>query len=278
MDLSFRRPFNHSVNDFTNQRSNDFQLGMSKGLPCHVIAVDKDMVTVAFDTKNTVWTPPNMKMPQAFSAYGREPTRVGDKGTAVPSDYYLGGVTGLGGGTADYSPRGNLTALVFHPASNTGTESRDYDQLTMNGGKTGVRIQQGPPAQPSNAQTPAPTSVRRTLSPTSARVLRHAPRRLGRLMPTLTRAALMDANPQPAKQSFMQIDNQGVISHSSKSGDHVITVDENNKKLAAQVPADGQHFVYLGGSGKTPSLYAPVLCAGLVPSVNVMAKITQQDD
>lgn len=278
MDLSYRRPFHHSVNDFSSQRSNDFQLGMSKGIPCHVTAIDKDMVTVAFDTKNSVWTPPNMKMPQAFSTYGRDPTRVGDKGYAVPSDYQLGGNSGLGGGVADYSPRGNLTALVFHPMSNTGNESRDYDQLTHSGGKNGVMIRQGPPAQPSsnNGVTPASFS-RRRLSPTSAAVLRHSPGRLGRLMPALARAALADSNPQPADQSFIQIDKDGVISHSSKSKDHVITVDESNSRIAVQVPSQN-HIVYLGGSGKKQSLYAPVLCGGLVPSVNVWAKVVQEDD
>jgi hypothetical protein len=142
---------------------------MIKGIPCHVVKVDKDIVTVHFDIQNNVWSVPEMKMPVAFSDYVRDPTQVGDKGYASPADFYLGGNSGLGGGVADFSPRGNLTTLVFHPMSKTTNEPRDYDQLTLTGGPHGVKIiqkkqQQNTPLPPPRPRpdnpgsTPAPST------------------------------------------------------------------------------------------------------------------------
>ena len=53
----------------------------------------------------------------------------------MPSDVYLGGVSGLGGGTATFTPTGNLNALVFVPTSNSGW---------VDPGAPGQRVVQGP--------------------------------------------------------------------------------------------------------------------------------------
>jgi len=50
--------------------------------------------------------------------YIRLPIQVGDKGVTFPADARLGGISGLGGGTADLSVPANLSALVFMPVSN----------------------------------------------------------------------------------------------------------------------------------------------------------------
>lgn len=153
VDGSLTRPVNYNLSRHTNQKSNDFSLIDSKGIPCHVIAIDRDMVTVAFDTHNSVWTLPTMKMPVAMSGYARDATQVGDHGYAVKSNYYLGGNSGLGGGVADYGPRSNLTPLTFHPMSRTQNQTRDYNQYTVTGGTTGVKIWQGPvPSQQAQNQ------------------------------------------------------------------------------------------------------------------------------
>jgi hypothetical protein len=153
VDNSVNWPINYSIARHTNQKSNDFQQNMSKGIPCHITKIDKDMVTVAFDAQNGTWTVPTMKMPQAFGPNARDAPQVGDHGYASPSDYYLGGNSGLGGGTADFGPRGNLTALVFHPLSRTSNQQRDNNQYTVTGGKTGIKMWQGPaPSQQSQQQ------------------------------------------------------------------------------------------------------------------------------
>jgi hypothetical protein len=96
----------------------------------------------------------------------REPTQVGDKGIVHQADYYLGGISGIGGGNSDFSPRGNLTPLVFKPISQNVFEGRDYDQLTLYGGPHGVKIIQRPQPNsgmggsgtPPTTPTPTPTA------------------------------------------------------------------------------------------------------------------------
>ena len=88
-------------------------------LPCSVVAVNNGMVTVKFELTSPI-NFGTMQVPQAISRYARPPTQVGDKGFVVAADVYLGGVTGLGGGTATYGRvESNLTALVFVPVSTT---------------------------------------------------------------------------------------------------------------------------------------------------------------
>lgn len=52
--------------------------------------------------------------------YVRYPIVVGCKGVVFPADAYLGGVSGIGGGTADLALPANLSALVFFPVGNSG--------------------------------------------------------------------------------------------------------------------------------------------------------------
>lgn len=107
----------------------------SKTLPCTVVKVDKEFVTVKFEAQGN-YTLPQVTIPQYHSEWMRPPTQVGDKGRAVPADFYLGGMSGDAGGTADFRGRGNLTPLVYHPISqkpfahNTG---RDLNAAFING-------------------------------------------------------------------------------------------------------------------------------------------------
>ena len=91
---------------------------MGRALPCRVVSVSGSIVTVAFEVDSTPWTLPNITIPKAESQWIRTPTQVGDFGITVPSDVYLGGVSGLGGGVATMANPGNLSALVFVPIAN----------------------------------------------------------------------------------------------------------------------------------------------------------------
>lgn len=91
-----------------------------RALPCRVVAVDGEMVTVAFEVNAAPFTLPQITIPKAGSQWLRVPTQVGDLGMTMPADVYLGGVSGLGGGAATLVQRGNLTTLVFIPVTNTG--------------------------------------------------------------------------------------------------------------------------------------------------------------
>lgn len=104
-----------------------------RALPCHVVAVSGAIVTVAFDVSPSPWPLPQVKIPKAESPWIRMPTQVGDKGMTVSADAYLGGVSGLGGGTADVSQPGNFAALLFVPVSNAGSPPTDQNAAQVQG-------------------------------------------------------------------------------------------------------------------------------------------------
>lgn len=87
-------------------------------LPCQVTAVRGSIVTVAFQVTSP-WALPQITIPKAESAWIRSPTQVGDFGLTVPADVYLGGISGLGGGTPNDARPGALSVLVWVPVAAT---------------------------------------------------------------------------------------------------------------------------------------------------------------
>lgn len=104
-----------------------------KALPCRVVSVSGSIVTVAFEVNASPLTLPNITIPKAESPWIRMPTQVGDKGMTIPADVYLGGVSGLGSGTASLAPVGNLSALVFVPVSNKSSPPVDQNAAQVQG-------------------------------------------------------------------------------------------------------------------------------------------------
>src|SRR5262245_6501576 len=134
---SHKHPFHVNLPKFQSRAGNDQRQQESKSVPCHVVKIAKDFVLVAFETSNGIQTPPVVKMPQSFSTYQREPTQVGDKGYAVPGDYYMGGSSDYAGGNTNFYPRSNLASLSFQPVSKEKDPERDYDQHHQTGGPNG---------------------------------------------------------------------------------------------------------------------------------------------
>lgn len=118
---------------------------IGRALPCRVTAVNGAIVTVEFELDSAPWTLPPITIPKAESPWIRMPTQVGDKGVTMPSDAYLGGVSGLGGGTADMRRRGNLSALVFVPVSNASSGPIDPNAAQVQGPNGAIiRTTEGP--------------------------------------------------------------------------------------------------------------------------------------
>jgi hypothetical protein len=265
-DNALKTPFILSLTTHADRRADNFRQSAAKSIPVKVTKVTKDFVTVSFEPQNGIWTLPQQKIPQSFSRYGREPTQVGDMGYAVPSDYNTQTLSGLGGSYTNFFPKGNLSPLSFQPFSKSQDETRDYDQYTMTGGPNGVKIIQStqqakeqPPGNTGQQPGGAPQHQRRLLGMSSrarSRWLRQAPR----ATPPAT---------QQTPKAFMQIDNKGVITHTSADGKHQVLVDQGNTKIALNVPIN--HTVWLGGTG-TDGTYAPVVTTG-GPSKNVQARI-----
>lgn len=110
-----KRFFGRDLHEFGDKKSQDWIQRQPRSMPCTVTAVSYPYVTVSIDLNAKPFTLPQIKVPQSQSAYFREPTQVGDQGYLDVCDYYLGGVSGLGGGTADLTLRGNLSTGVFRP-------------------------------------------------------------------------------------------------------------------------------------------------------------------
>ncbi|WP_261505711.1 hypothetical protein [Burkholderia multivorans] len=117
-------PLQRSLNRLAIQRAAQAIEDTGNALPCRVTKVTGAIVTVEFEVQGT-WTLPPVTIPKAESPWIRNPTQVGDKGVTMPADAYLGGVSGLGGGTANFKRRGNLSTLVFVPVSNTNSAPDD---------------------------------------------------------------------------------------------------------------------------------------------------------
>ena len=112
-------PFARAItNKVQNEIANSGQLS-PQSLPCSVTAVHANgTVTVKFEVAGPI-SFPSVTIPQEIARYYRPPTQIGDKGVARAADCYLGGVSGLGGGVAQYTRKGsNLSNLVFTPISN----------------------------------------------------------------------------------------------------------------------------------------------------------------
>lgn len=98
--------------------------------PCHVVAVEGAIVTIAFDVSGD-FTLPQVTCPIAESRYVRLPVQVGDTGYAAAAGARLGGVTDLGTGVAPLALPSNLGALVFFPLGRKSWETIDANAVVI---------------------------------------------------------------------------------------------------------------------------------------------------
>ncbi len=111
-----------------------------RSLPAQVVSVDGTgtIVTVKLLVQTKLFTLPNIQCPVATSQFARAPIGPGVQGVVWSMDTYIGGVTGLGGGNADLSLPGNLSALVFIPVGNAGFSPTDDPNAYVLYGPDGV--------------------------------------------------------------------------------------------------------------------------------------------
>lgn len=86
-----------------------------KALPVSVVEAKGAIVTCQFEVFTDAFALPKVTVPVGISRYVRLPIQKGDKGFVVPCDVPLGGIDGLGLGTAALDAGANLTSLVFFP-------------------------------------------------------------------------------------------------------------------------------------------------------------------
>lgn len=129
---SERLPLQESLNRLAINRALEAMGTQGASLPCRVVAVQGSIVTVAFEVQSG-FAIPNITIPKLESAWIRSPTQVGDLGMTVPCDVYLGGISGLGGGTATLQRRNNLATLAWLPVASTGFSAVNTSQAFVSG-------------------------------------------------------------------------------------------------------------------------------------------------
>lgn len=140
-DTSRKTPLVPSLQQIAGLRAADAIMAQAQELPCQVTAVTGQLVTVSIQVFGQPFSGavPNITVPIATSIYDWWPVRVGDLGVLKKSDAYLGAISGIGGGTANFTRRGNLSTLYFQPVSNMA-----WTLPAVAGGNATVRVVQGP--------------------------------------------------------------------------------------------------------------------------------------
>lgn len=134
-------PLTRALNQTARRQIGDaFQL-YGKKLPCSVVSLDGWIVTVKFEITDPTFTLPQITIPVFSSVYDYLPFQVGDKGLCMDADTYLGGISGLGGGTAKLALLPNLTTLGFAPTGNKAFVAPGDPDVRVVQGPNGVIIQ-----------------------------------------------------------------------------------------------------------------------------------------
>lgn len=133
MSTEKKLSFAGNMNNFTENKIASASQMAGKILPGSVVSRSGNMITVQVLLRDTPYVIPHLTVPLFGPEYIRYPMQPGDKGILIPADTYLGGISGLGGGTANLTTPANLSALTFLPISNTEWESVDPNVLTMYG-------------------------------------------------------------------------------------------------------------------------------------------------
>lgn len=298
-----KNPFSYVLNQWSHRQTTNSREREPKSMPAHVQKVEKDFLHMAFETKNSIFTPPVMKMPQSFSRFGREPTQEKDMGLAVPGDYYNGGVTAFSGGGTNFYPRGNLSSLTFQPMSNLKAPKRDYDQHHETGGPNGWKVKVMEDQQEQKQQTaqsggggsggsgaassPAMQVMRRTMPVRTSAITPFATGDSSTSSSGSTGSSKQTPEQKNSKTEF-SFDKNDVALVQSKDADHSVTVDgkkqdiiaKSAKNIHLQLKSGGEKIVansedgkvYLGGDPEKGHKFAKVLTEK-GPSKNVYARI-----
>lgn len=138
MDQSRKLPIFSSLAAGAKQQSDRAVQMDCRSMPATVVSMSGSIATVNFEL-DSGYPLPQIQVPVFGSEYIRQPLQKGCKGVVISSDYYIGGMSGLGAGKATTVKRGNLSNLVFFPIGNVSWSSYDAGLLTLYG-VSGVKI------------------------------------------------------------------------------------------------------------------------------------------
>lgn len=133
MSNSQQFPFLKALNNAIQIGADDQAAIKGRSLPCHVVSVKGQIVTVQFDMLPDGVQYPQVTIPIATFPYIRYPIQVGDRGVTVAADVSLRGVSGLGTGIASRAFTMSLVPLFFIPLSNAGWSEEDPNKIVLYG-------------------------------------------------------------------------------------------------------------------------------------------------
>jgi hypothetical protein len=133
MSNSQQFPFLKALNNAIQIGADDQAAIKGRSLPCHVVSVKGQIVTVQFDMLPDGTQYPEVTIPIATFPYIRYPIQVGDRGVTVAADVSLRGVSGLGTGIASRAFTMSLVPLFFIPLSNAGWSEEDPNKIVLYG-------------------------------------------------------------------------------------------------------------------------------------------------
>ncbi|TQN80983.1 UNVERIFIED_ORG: hypothetical protein FHU00_0362 [Citrobacter freundii] len=133
MSNAQKLPFLRTLSEMmTNSGKEQAEL-KGRELPCHVVAVKGQIVTVQFDMLPEGISFPQITIPVATFRYIRYPIQPGDQGVTIAADVSLRGVSGLGTGMATLSYSMSLTPLFFVPLANKDWSEEDPRKIVLYG-------------------------------------------------------------------------------------------------------------------------------------------------
>lgn len=138
-DNAQKTPFARSMQRFVGNVARSATRILGQSVPATISEIAGPIVNVNYEV-TTAHLPGKVQMPVVGSRYWRPPYQQGEMGFTVSADYYLGGMSGLGGGVADLSQRANLATQAWLPIGNTSWPSVDPNQATLTGGPDGVLL------------------------------------------------------------------------------------------------------------------------------------------
>jgi hypothetical protein len=137
-----KTPLVDGLNRFVSAKFTDASELEGKALPASVLAVDptNTIVTVKFEIQSDLKLPGMIQCPVGLPEWIRYPWPQGTPGFVISSDVYLGGMSGLGGGTATWQQLPNLTNIVWFPCGNTENDPTEDPNKVVIYGPDGVII------------------------------------------------------------------------------------------------------------------------------------------
>lgn len=117
-------PQGQALNLWEDEQNASDLYRQARGLPCQVVSVQNQHVTVSFlvqaQANQTPVTLPQITIPIATWVYIRIPVQVGDLGMTVSADVNLSGIDGQGNsGAVPLVKSANLSGLAFLPIAST---------------------------------------------------------------------------------------------------------------------------------------------------------------